>query len=448
MDDDKLINRVAGTVRGSLTFKLLAVGFLVLLLLIPTSMVRSLIMERQHRNLEAIAEITGKWGNAQTLAGPVISIPYRSYYTLDDGSRRFNLKYAHFLPRALTVEGGIEPETRYRGIYRVVVYSGQFELRGRFNRPDFSGLGIAEEDVVRERAFIAMGIPDMKGIREAITVTLGDSRLPLNPGVETNEVLESGASARIPATLLEQDAFDFSLSLRLNGGDRILFTPVGEVTEVDLSSSWPTPSFDGAFLPVEREVNDTGFTAHWRVLHLNRNYPQAWTGPQGNVGDSAFGVRVLIPSDVYQQVTRTAKYAMLFILLTFTVFFFSEIIKEKRLHPIQYLLIGFALVIFYTLLIALSEHIRFGLAYLLASVAVVGLITLYAHWVLDNSRVTVLVGGILSVLYGYLYILLQLEDYALLMGSLGLFVALATVMYVTRSIDWYAAGEKNSGGIS
>jgi inner membrane protein len=444
MGEENLIKRVAGTVRGSVTIKLLAIGFLVIVLLIPASMVQSLINEREQRNAEAVAEITGKWGGEQVLTGPLLTIPYRAYYTLADGSRRFNISFAHFLPKTLTVKGTIEPEIRYRGIYKVVVYRGQFDLEGRFDRPDFTALDVTEDDVVWDRAFIAMGITDMKGIREAIEVTLGDNRVSLNPGVETGEVLASGVSARLPKDVVRANGMPFALQVQLNGGDRISFTPTGEVTEVDVSSSWPSPSFDGAFLPAEREVSETGFKAHWRVLYLNRNYPQAWLGTQANINESAFGVRMLIPSNVYQQATRTAKYAMLFVLLTFTVFFFSEIIDRKRLHPLQYLLIGFALIIFYTLLIALSEHIRFGTSYLVASIAIIGLITLYSHWVLNHLRITALVGGTLAILYGYLYMILQLEDYALLMGSIGLFVALATVMYVTRRIDWYATGEEQA----
>lgn len=439
MGDENLMQRIAGNVRDSVTFKLLAVGFLILLLLIPASMVKSLIHERQQRNAEAVAEVTGKWGGAQVLTGPVITVPYRAYYTMDDGSRRFNTKYAHFLPKTLTVKGNIEPEIRYRGIYKIVVYRGHFDLEGQFNRPDFTNLDVAEENIVWDRAFISMGISDMKGIREAIHIDLGNERISLNPGVEINEVLESGASARISETVFHDKNISFTLNVQLNGGDRIAFTPTGEVTEMDLSSSWASPSFDGAFLPAEHDVTDAGFNAHWRVLYLNRNYPQSWKGARENISEAAFGVRMLIPSNVYQQATRTAKYAMLFILLTFTVFFFSEVMDRRRLHPIQYLLIGFALIIFYTLLIALSEHIRFGISYLVASIAVIGLITLYTHWALVHTRITILVGGILSILYGYLYIILQLEDYALLMGSIGLFIALAIIMYVTRQIDWYAS---------
>jgi inner membrane protein len=445
MSDASIIKRTADAIRGSVTFKLFVIGFLVLVLLIPTVMVQDLIRERQGRKAEAVKEISEKWGAQQVVTGPMLTIPFRRAFTRQDGTRGYDTRYAHFLPKRLDVDGTLTPEIRYRGIYRAVLYNAKLGLRGRFTRPDFAVLDVNEKDVLWDRAFVALGVNDMTGIRDAITVASGDARFAMNPGIETQEVLASGVSTRLTAGLARSREIPFELVLDLNGSERIRFTPVGEVTQARLSSPWKSPSFDGAFLPAEREVGADGFSAQWKVLHLNRNFPQAWIGARTKIEDSAFGVRLFVAADVYQQSTRTAKYAVLFIVLTFTIFFFSEIINRKRLHPIQYLLTGFALTIFYSLLIALSEHIRFGLSYLIAAAAVVGLITAYGHWALANPRLTALIGGLLAILYGYLYIILQLEDYALLMGSIGLFVALTAVMYVTRTIDWYG-GEKKAAG--
>jgi inner membrane protein len=438
--DPGLIKRAADAIRNSVTFKLLVMGFLILVLVIPAEMVKDLISERQGRRTGAVEEIAQKWGEAQTIAGPMLTIPFHRAFTRQDGTRGQETAYAHFLPKTLDVGGTLEPEIRYRGIYQAVLYNAKLALSARFARPDFANLDIAESDVLWDRSFLSLGISDMTGIREAITVTSGNLRFPVNPGIETQEVLASGVSARLPKGLARGGEIPVDLTLDLNGSERIRLVPVGETTQVKLSSSWKSPSFDGAFLPVEREVGASGFTARWKVLHLNRNFPQAWIGPREKVTDAGFGVRLFVSADVYQQSTRTAKYAVLFLVLTFTTFFFSEIINRKRLHPIQYLLIGFALLIFYSLLIALSEHLRFGVAYLVSSVAVIGLITLYARWALASRRLTALVGGILVVLYGYLYMVLQLEDYALLMGSIGLFAVLASVMVATRRIDWYEVG--------
>ena len=444
MSDSGLIKRSVKAIRNSVSFKLLVTGFLVLVLLIPTVMVQDLIRERQGRKSGAVEEIAQKWGAAQTIAGPMLTIPFRRAFTRPDNTRGYETRYAHFLPKTLDIEGTLKPEIRYRGIYKAVLYSGKLALSSRFMRPDFANLDIDEKDVFWDRAFLALGVSDMTGIREPITVASGNTRFAMNPGIETQDVLASGVSARLPKGFARGGEIPVKLNLDLNGSERIRFVPVGETTQVRLSSSWKNPSFDGAFLPIERDVGANGFGANWKVLHLNRNFPQAWTGPREKVADAGFGVRLFVAADVYQQSTRTAKYAVLFLVLTFTTFFFSEIINRKRLHPIQYLLIGFALLIFYSLLIALSEHVRFGLAYLISSVAVIGLITLYARFALASPRLTALVGGILVVLYGYLYMILQLEDYALLMGSIGLFVALASVMYVTRRIDWYGVGKRGS----
>lgn len=437
MSESGSIRRAVDTIRNSVSFKLAVVAFLVIVLLIPTFMVQSLISERQDRKANAVAEISQKWGAAQIITGPVLTVPYRQYYKRENGTRVYHVRYAHFLPEHLQVSGTLAPEIRYRGIYKAVLYKATLQLNGRFERPDFHSLDINEADVLWNRASFSLGISDMKGIRDAMTLQLGTQRLDMQPGMETQDAFESGVSTRLPDAAVRSSTVPFALKLDLNGSDRIGVVPVGKVTEVALRSPWKNPSFDGAFLPYERSVGPKGFSAKWKVLNLNRNFPQAWVGTEKHMDKSAFGTRLIITADVYQQATRTAKYAVLFILLTFTTFFFSEIINRRRLHPIQYLLVGFALLIFYSLLIALSEHIRFGYAYLISSAAVVGLITFYARWALGSVRLAALVGGILVILYGYLYTLLQLEDYALLMGSIGLFVALACVMYVTRRIDWY-----------
>ena len=259
----------------------------------------------------------------------------------------------------------------------------------------------------------------------------------MEPGVETAEVIQSGVSAAIRLDSTRRPR-PFKLVLNLNGSSRINFAPVGKVTSVKADSTWRDPSFGGAFLPTERTISEKGFSARWKVLHLNRNYPQYWKGGGCDLSPSLFGVTLFSPVDIYQKSMRTAKYALMFIVFTFLAFFFSEIMNRLRVHPVQYLLIGLAVILFYTLLLSISEHIRFGMAYLFSATAIIGLITGYAAAILKNRPITLMVGGILTILYAYLYILLQMEDYALLMGSIGLFAVLSGVMYLTRKVDWYA----------
>lgn len=213
---------------------------------------------------------------------------------------------------------------------------------------------------------------------------------------------------------------------------------------VTLNSDWNNPSFSGNFLPFSREIDDDGFSSKWKILHLNRNYPQKWTGSRYQIAESEFGVNLRVTVDEYQKTIRTAKYAIMFIGLTFLTFFMIELLGGKSVHPIQYLLIGFGLLIFYTLLLSFTEHISFNSSYMLASSAIIILITLYAKSVIKENKLTLLIMGILVLLYGYLFIVIQLQDYALLMGSIGLFLILALMMYLTRNIDWFSAMKKSN----
>ena len=277
----------------------------------------------------------------------------------------------------------------------------------------------------------------MRGIQDNIIIKFNEKNYKASPGLKTTDITSSGVQCVIPLSPTENDS-TFSLRLNLNGSEQIHFIPVGETTVINLKSTWPSPSFNGSFLPANREITDKGFSAAWNILHLNRNFPQFWEGNQYKVKESSFGLKLLITADIYQKSVRISKYALMFIVFTFSAFFFSEIINKKRVHPIQYILIGLAIILFYVLLLSISEHLNFDIAYILSAIAITTVITGYSKSVLRNNRFTLTVSGILIILYAYLYIILQLEDYALLMGSVGLFTVLTIVMYITRKIDWYS----------
>lgn len=424
-------------IQSSITIKLIVTGVLFLIMLIPVSMVKSLIHERESRREKTIQEVSSKWGESQTITGPVLSIPYKSYYKDKNDKVIETISYSHFLPNELNIEGKINPEIRYRGIYEVIVYKSDLIFKGSFLSPDFVDWNVNDKDIMWKDTFISIGIPDMRGIEDYIELKCNNEVFPLNPGIETKDVIESGISARYPIKN-KSNAIKFSFNMKLNGSKLMYFVPLGRETKVKLSSDWNTPSFDGAFLPDTRDVSDKGFTADWKVLHLNRNYPQKWLGSSFNVISSAFGVKLLIPVDQYQKSMRTAKYASMFISLTFLIFFFVEILNKKRIHPVQYILVGLALCIFFTLLLSISEHISFDLSYIISSLAVVLLISGYSKSIFKNNPLTVLMAGVLIILYGFIYTILQLEDYALLLGSIGLFIVITIVMYLSRKIDWYA----------
>ncbi len=282
----------------------------------------------------------------------------------------------------------------------------------------------------------------MRGIKDNVQIIFDKNNYRVNPGLKTTDIASAGISSVIPLTPNDNPKL-FSFKLALNGSEQIQFTPLAEETNVTVQSDWVSPSFNGAFLPVKREISKKGFTATWKVLHLNRNFPQYWEGNRYKVKDSCFGFKLLITADVYQKMTRLSKYSLMFIVFTFSAFFFSEIINRNRVHPIQYLLIGLAVILFYVLQLSISEHLNFNYAYLISSSAITLLISGYSKGILKNTYFTITVFSILAILYMYLYIVLQLEDYALIMGSIGLFLILSVIMFITRKIDWYSLENDN-----
>ncbi len=450
-------------IKNSITIRLLSIGFLVLILLIPTSMIESLIREREYRRGDVTREVSSKWGGSQTITGPVLTVPYykiHKYYDSDEKIDKYNKTkhFAHFLPDELNISGKLTPEIRYRSIYEIIVYNTQLKLKGNFSTPDFKSLGIDKNKIIWKEAFVSLGIPDMKGIRDNIDLKWDDKTYAFNPGIETNDVIASGVSTKVNLSHEEElkeienhemtdtiiKKHPFSFDLNLNGSSFLNFIPIGKETNIDISSNWAHPSFSGASLPDEREISKDGFTAHWKELHLNRNYPQQWLGNIHNINESSFGVDLLLPVDEYQKSTRSAKYAIMFISFTFLIFFFIEIRNRKRIHPIQFILVGLGLTIFYALLVSLSEHIHFNNAYLISSAAIILMIGTYSISIFKSKKLTALMTGVLVLLYGFIYTILQLEDYALLMGSIGLFIVLAVIMFLSRKIDWYeiAKGKK------
>lgn len=423
-------------IKDSITFKLVVIGFLIIVLLIPMQMIRKLISEREYTRQAVVEEISSKWARAQTINGPVVTVPYKYTYKEDDKTKTA-IEYAHFLPEELNIKGNLLPEERYRGIYKVIVYNTNLEISGKFNNFSFDRWRIKPADILWDEAYLSIGIPDMRGINKSINVELNDEIYPVDPGIRSNDIAGSGVSAPIKINGTDT-VYNFKFNLDLKGSETLSFIPLGKATSVKVESPWATPSFTGSFLPDSRDINESGFVANWTVLHLNRNYPQQWLGSKYNVYDSKFGVDLLTPVDHYLKSERAIKYAIMFIALTFLVFFFTEVLNKKRIHPIQYLLIGISLIIFYTLLLSLSEHISFGLSYLIASIAIITLIGLYTKSAVNKTRITLAVIAVLVTLYVFLYTILQLEDFSLLMGSIGIFIALALVMYLSRKVDWYA----------
>ena len=421
-----------GKLRYNVFLKVIIIGGLILLLLIPALLIGHLVDERQRLRDDAVDEVSGTWAEQQTVIGPFLSIPYYEYGK--DG-KSIETHYLNVMPENLNVTGDVSTQKLHRGIYDVVVYHSNLNISGDFGNVDFAG--VSKERLRFDRALLCMGISDLRGVEEQLNVRLGNEDYGFDAGLPNQNVAWTGVQSLVNLTDSLNDTLPFSINLKLKGAGSLSFCPVGASTEAHLTSDWNNPSFTGNFLPTDRTVDENGFSAVWKMMHLNRNFPRSWKDDAYAVGNSDFGATLLLPVDSYQKTERCVKYSILFTTITFLIFFFVEISRKKLLHPLHYLLVGAALIVFYTLLLSISEYITFNLAYLIASVATILLITLYSKAVLKSWPLGLFVGGVLVILYGYMFTILQLQDYALLAGSIFVFVVLCLVMYFSRKVNWY-----------
>jgi len=432
--------------RNHMVIKAILIGVLTMFLMIPMTLIGDLIGERERTAKDATVEVYQKWSGNQTIMGPVLTIPVYETISGKDGEKEQKINVLHILPETLNIRSEVETQELKRGLYEIVVYNTPVEITGNFILPD--EIRNCPEDALKNylfgEAMMNIGISDLRGISEQVEMKWGESELIFNSGTRQAMIMSSGISVHASMKpLFEKGTVDFSIKLNLKGSESLYMVPLGKSTTVNMRSNCATPSFTGAFLPVERDVNAQGFTAEWKVMHLNRNYPQVIGGTRWDqdIEDSIFGVDMLLPVQHYQKAMRTVKYAILIIFLTFVVSFFVEILHKKKIHPFQYLLIGAALCLFYALLISISEHTGFTIAYGIASVMTVGLLTCYMTGVLKIRKTALTIGGLLSLLYLYIFVLTQMETYALLAGSVGLFAILALIMYFSQRINW-SGGEK------
>jgi inner membrane protein len=442
--DSELVQRVT----GAPLLRVLLLGFLILLLQIPVVMVMEVIRERQGTRDEAVKEVTSRWGDRQTLAGPRIQVPYLKTIVeaQSDGKEKIrkDTQYAHFLPEELAVRASLDAEKRRRGIFEVPVYSMTAEFKGTFSKLDFSGWDVPPEDILWDRASLTVGISDVRGIADRAVLLWNGAPLNFEPGLAEGSGAGGGIHVSLdPKSITGEAAFSFSLSLK--GSQSAYFAALGKATGVEMRGNWPAPSFNGTWLPSERNFGPEGFNARWETSYLGRNFPQRWHGGGGwdqAVSESMVGVDLITPVDEYRMALRSVKYAPLFLCLTFAALWLFEILAGLRIHPVQYLFVGAAMCLFYLLEISLAEQIGFPLAYSTASLAVVLLVALYCLTVLRRMDRTAIIASVLALLYGYLYVVLKNQDFALLVGSIGLFAALALVMYLTRRVDWYGGNPK------
>ena len=429
----------------SWTFKVLGIGFLALLMLIPLAQVQGLIGERNSLREKAVASIASGWGGQQWLGGPVISVPKRVRVATNTGWVTQESTEI-ILPDRLDITATLAPEIRKYGIYDAPVYTSEIKLSGSFLARDFTGLAEAETTYRWERAELRVPVGDVRGLRRISSLRVADEDYAFGPSDGGVGNLSAIAVAMDP-TKYKSDRIAFEFDLTLAGTQVLDFLPLARVTDVSMRSPWPNPSFDGAFLPDKRSIDASGFESHWQVLDLNRPFGQRWRQDAQSsalVTTAAFGVSLYEPASLYQQNERAGKYGVLFVALTFVAFFLFEVLKKLRVHPVQYLLVGVALMTFYVVLLALSEQIGFAWAYGAASVAVVAMIGSYAAAILRAWRAGALLAGMLALVYALLYGLVVSEQYSLLMGAIALLAVVAALMHLTRKVDWYAAANLGS----
>ncbi|HEY1060189.1 MAG TPA: cell envelope integrity protein CreD [Daejeonella sp.] len=440
---------------GSVLIKLGLIGFLTILLLIPSSLIQDLIAERQNRQEEVIREISDKWSGSQLVQGPVLVLPYKTTVIAEDpntskSSTRETLTNIYILPETLNISSKANPEMLHRGIFDAVVYNSKIQVNGKFSPLELTKSNIDPAMIQWDKAKVAIGLTDLKGLKNNPIIRLGNENYEAEPDLTSLKLFSNNLIILPNLSSNKDTALSFSFDLDLRGSEKLSFLHLGKNTTVKIEGEWNNPSFTGRYLPDERSVSGKGFSATWKMPYYNRPYPQQWieentilnkadTLVKGNNNpdtQATFGVDFLLPVDQYQKTTRAAKYAILVILLSFLSLFFTELLNKRNVHFLQYVLIGAAMTIYYTLLLALSEQVGFNAAYIIASLATISLIGTFIWSLLKNSKAALLFSGILSMFYGFIFVILQLQDMALLVGSVGLFVIIAALMYLSQKISW------------
>ena len=437
----KTLQAVTAIGRSS-SVKLASIGFLVLILLLPTAMIEQVIDERASLAQSARQDIMVAWGNEQSIIGPALVVPYsRTVFTSDERSSVIT-GHVYHLPQTAEINVNVDAQLRYRGLYTVPVYESQVDLQARFEKLPLEALGLSDAKLNYAQARLVIGLYDPRTLRATPQAVVAGT--PIRFAAGARDTAQFGAHIVAPLQSIDlastQGEFDFSTQFAMAGTDRIDIAPVGDTNIITMNANWPSPSFQGRYLPVERQITDAGFRAAWKVTSLGRQYPTSWLDDavmQPTITASLFGAQLKTPLGTYEMAKRAIRYAVLAIGLSFACFFLFDIISALHLHPVQYLLIGFANCLFFLLLLTLSEHIAFLPAYLISAFACISLIGGYSAAVLHARRRAAVCVAVLIALYGFLFMTLRAQSFALLAGSLGLWAVLGAVMYLTRRVNWH-----------
>ncbi|MDR6941592.1 cell envelope integrity protein CreD [Mucilaginibacter pocheonensis] len=393
-----------------------------------------------------IKDVSDKWSGSQVIKGPVLIIPYKKQVKFVDASQKEStrevIENLYILPDNLHIKAALTTEILHRGIFDVAVYNSVVKISGNFSKADLNQFSLTPDQLLLNKARITFSISDLKGLKNNPVIKAGGQTLTAEPIFDNTSLFGGGLQTGIDISGTPNGEVPFEYSLNLKGSQELSFLHLGKITDVEASGTWSSPSFDGRYLPDERKVNDKGFTAHWRMLYNNRPFPQQWVNndtllsTDRKLGDAVFGIKLRLPVDQYQKTMRTSKYSLLIITLTFISLFLTEVIRKQRIHIFNYVLVGAAMIIYYSILLSFSEQIGYNWAYLVASVSTITLITVFIASLLKNKMAALLFAFILSAFYLFIFVIIQLEDFALMIGSIALFITVGILMYFSRKIDW------------
>lgn len=440
--------------RYGIYLKMILLLFVVAFAALALAMIEGTVRERSQRQARVASEIGAAWGYPQRLVGPILVVPYTYRVAVDvpggEGRVRQDARSGllYLLPDTLNIETVLDPEERYRGIFRTVVYKAGLKLGGIFTPPDLKTLGLAPDDVQWDKAALVVGISDLRGIDGEPRVNWDGNAFVFRPGV-AGDVVGTGINAGVPLAADANRPIPFTIELKTLGSRDWSVAPLGKTTNASFASPWRHPSFSGAYLPVDRSIRADGFSARWTVSYLGRDFPQAWkshetpgsTAPRSmaqRIGAAAFGVSLVSPVDFYLQSERAVKHGILIVVMVLAAIFIFEYVAGVRFHLVQYGLVSSALCVFFLLLLSFAEITGFALAYGLAALLSTALIAWYAGRAMRSGWRGWTIAALLAGVYGFLFVVLQLEDLSLVAGALGLFAALAAAMIATRNVDWYA----------
>lgn len=430
-DDKKTFSQ-----RNHYLIKLAFIGFIALLLLIPIAFVSEIIRERESLKSQVKNDISEMWGGSQNMVTPILVIPYKE--TMVDTAKRSYVKSGTLFvsSKDLKIDNNVRAEKRQKGIFSSIVYTNQIKLQGEYSLSEIP----RDKNIVYEynKAYVQLGLTDPSSIASQVELKWNDSTAVVNPGSRCVTTIERGFNSNVIITESIQ-TYKVFIKFELRGSNFLSYNLTSKNAEISMQSNWPSPEFLGKNLPKAREINKEGFKANWVTNEFNNNAQFYWTDESINLAHSEpiINVGLIETADDYQKNTRSSKYALFIIALSFCTFFVFEFMHKRKIHPIQYLLVGLALAIFYLLLLSLSEQIGFNTSYLISAFAVIGIIITYARAIIPQLKSIAILTGVLIFLYAYIFILLQLEDYALLAGSIGLFIILSAIMLLSRKVNWY-----------